>query len=60
MDKRLQEIIKELNKMDIFGDNEGNHNRADNLLLEALRILGADDVATAWEEAKDRAEFWYA
>lgn len=60
MKDELQKIADELDAMPKGGDEEGLHDHADNLLCEALRILGADNVADAFEQAKWRVGFWYA
>lgn len=46
----------ELEHMD--GDPESDHIRADELLCEALRQLGGNDIAEAFEAAGKN--FWYA
>lgn len=42
------------------GLQEFYHRRGDALLLQALRFLGAHEVADAWERAESRAGFWYS
>lgn len=42
------------------GDPELAHDQADDLLLYALRCQGREDVAAAFERARDRIGFWYA
>ena len=42
------------------GDIEDDHLKADGALLDYLRANGAEDVAAAYERARDRLRFWYA
>jgi hypothetical protein len=46
-DVRFANQIKELC---MSGDEDGDHSRADELLIELLRILGFTRTAAAWEE----------
>jgi hypothetical protein len=54
------EVIAELDAMP-EGDNEMAHIRADELLIEFLKLHDAAsyDVAKAWERACKRVGFWY-
>lgn len=55
----LEEIQSELQRIaDHPGDNEIDHSRADDLVGQALYLLGAAEIADAFDEA--RKEFWYA
>jgi len=40
------------------GDPEADHSEGDALLLEAIRLLGYDEIADAFERA--RRGWWYA
>lgn len=57
--KTTEEIVECLRAMH-EGDPEEQHLEADNLLCEYLRAIGHSEVATAYEEARRRVEFWYA
>ena len=57
--KLLVGIVARLNTLSDL-DVESSHIEADNLLLEALRFLGAEDVAKAYEDLRERQGFWYA
>lgn len=41
-------------------DPEADHGRADDLLLEVLEALGAQEVADAYRQADKDVGFWYA
>lgn len=58
-DTRLKQIVVELQAMDGC-DPEAAHARADWLMCEALRLLGAGDIADAFLDARNRLGFWYA
>ena len=49
-------ILAELQSLSTETDTEKAHSRADDLLLEYLRLIGAGDIADAWEAT----EKWYA
>lgn len=51
---RLDYIIEELHSLAALTDREHAHARADTLLLEALRHLGGERVADAWEHSGPR------
>lgn len=55
----MEHFVKELDALP-GDDEEVEHGLADAILLRCLRSLGADDVATAFERARDRVGFWYA
>lgn len=55
-----QEAIAELNSMPANGDEECLHCRADFVVCEVLRSVGCEEVAKAFEEARERVGFWYA
>lgn len=57
-EEERQNIIDKLNGLS--GDNEQSHFDADTFLLEALRLAGYNDIASAWLAASERIEFWYA
>lgn len=42
-------ILIELQSLAVETDAEAAHSRADDLLIEYLRLIGADDMADAWE-----------
>ena len=54
------EAIKQLNAITEDGDKESDHGTADSVLLEYLRASGGQEVADAFERARERAGFWYA
>lgn len=45
---------------DLNDDNEYDHQRADQILLEVLRSNGLSKVADAYARARERVVFWYA
>ena len=49
-------VLLELQSLTDSDDPEVAHCRADDLLIEYLRLVGADDMADAWAEAPK----WYA
>ena len=60
--KEAIDIIKQLNDVEC-GDSEMAHSNADDLLVEALRIVGGEygnDIADAYEACEDRVGFWYS
>lgn len=60
---RLQEILDDLKEAAANPhkqDTEGYHSYADQLLCEALTLLGCEDIAKAYEEAQNAIGFWYA
>jgi hypothetical protein len=60
MMKEVGDLVAELDAIQP-GDPEEAHSDADAILLRALRRLGGDDVASAWERVADRVGgFWYA
>jgi hypothetical protein len=48
--------------LDRLGDEDqhNDHITADDILLAVLRTAGMDDVAAAYERAKDRVSFYYS
>jgi hypothetical protein len=56
--RTLDEIRDEIAAMEPGGDTEGQHARADDLLMESLVLLGRPDIADAFRKAM--AHFWYA
>ena len=54
-----EEVLSRLEAL-TYDDPEGAHYEADRLLMDALLLVGMNDVVTAYLEAKDRAGFWYA
>jgi len=55
----LDEITAEMQRLsDHVGDEESDHVRADELVCQALHILGATELANAYAEA--RSHYWYA
>lgn len=54
-----QETIDSLNALS-NRDKELAHSDSDDLMLEALRLAGWNDVAEAYDAARDRIGFWYA
>ena len=53
---RLDEIVKRLGQLENSRDEELAHSEGDQLLLEALRLLGQSSIADAFE----RIPRWYA
>lgn len=49
-------ILEELRALGDSDDPESAHSRADELVIEYLRLIGADDIADAWADAPK----WYA
>lgn len=49
-------ILEELKSLSESRDAETAHSKADNLLIEYLRLIGANDIADAW----DAVPTWYA
>ena len=45
-------ILVELQSLAAESDAEKAHCRADDLLIEYLRLIGADDMADAWARAR--------
>jgi len=45
---------------DLPDDSEGAHGMADEILCEYLRKIGAAELASAFDDANERIEFWYA
>ena len=55
----LEQIKNELTRIaENPDDNELDHMHADDLIVQALLLLGASEIAIAFTEA--RKEFWYA
>jgi hypothetical protein len=54
-----EDVLQALETMQA-GDNEAVHYAADDLLLNFLRSEGYNDIAEAYERARDRVGFWYA
>ena len=57
-DEIISAIVTKLDALD--GDAERSHAEADKLMQEAFRLLGAKEVADAFERASERVGFWYA
>ena len=55
-----REVIAELAAMKDGGDTEAQHANADRLLVDFLIDAGYEDVARAFEAARERCGFWYA
>lgn len=55
---RLTEILNEMELLALqgHGDPEASHSRADDLLCEALALVGANQIVKAYE----RVSKWYA
>lgn len=53
-----EELLKHLRKD--RGDEEIDHNLAEDLLCDWLRSIGEDEIATAWENAQRVQNWWYA
>ena len=54
-----QEAMRRLSDLE-YGDPEASHSEADDILVAYLTENGAEDVAIAWIDAKERCRFWYA
>jgi hypothetical protein len=59
-DEKKRELILQFEAMEYGSDEEAAHGTADDLLIEFLREIGYEDVADAYEAARDRVGFWYA
>jgi len=55
-----EEAVRRLQSLSPAGDTELQHVMADAILCGVLRFLGHDEVADAFEVAKDEVVFWYA
>lgn len=53
-ESRIDTIIEELRSLAPLQDREQAHARADELLIEAIRLLGGHGVAQAWEQSGER------
>lgn len=58
--KLADDAINMLNSLDPKGDTELQHSEAEEILCGFLRDVGYEEVASAFEEARDRCDFWYA
>jgi hypothetical protein len=62
--KKQQEIVAEyarLIRAEVSSDKEVAHARCDELLLEALRKIGLNELADAWTDVESECNgFWYA
>ena len=56
---KIAEAVEQLDALD-GADPESSHFKADEVLCQTLRELGAGEVADAFERAADRVGFWYA
>lgn len=56
--KSAQEVVDRLKDLD-GGDPGRDRAEADELLLDAIRLVGGHEVAEAWTKAHDRVGFWY-
>ena len=59
----LEEIrtrLLEMSDGDAPGNEEALHLEADQLLLDALRLVGCSEIAWAYNEAKAKVKFWYS
>lgn len=57
--RNIGQILEELRDLDTQ-DCESAHSDADDLLLEALEILGQDELVRVFREACESIPFWYA
>ena len=54
------ESIKKLNDLSLGDDKEAAHWAAEDILIDYLVHIGSDDLADAFEAARDRVGFCYA
>lgn len=56
------EALEALRALPKDGDNEGDHVKADDILVAFLKAHdpACADIAKAYEEARERVGFWYA
>lgn len=57
--RALNKAVKNLDELD-GSDVEAAHVDAEEILLSLLRSSGLGDAAQAFEQARDRVDFWYA
>ena len=57
---KYQESIDQLNAMKEGDDAEIQHGKAEDILCNYLKEIGATELADAFEGACDRVGFWYA
>lgn len=55
-DPDVQDLVEKMQALEAPGDPERSHGDADDLLVEAVRRLGAGDLADSFE----RVPKWYA
>ena len=55
-----QEAIEALNALSHKDDAEITHIIADYILCEVLREVALGEIATAFEDARNRVGFWYS
>jgi len=53
------EAVRRLNELEP-GDTEWLHIEADRIIIRYLQHHDANEVADAWEDARERLGFWYA
>jgi len=53
------EAVRRLNELEP-GDTEWLHIEADRIIIRYLQHHDANEVADAWEDARERLRFWYA
>lgn len=58
--RAASEAVAELDAMPADTDEENAHGEADRILCEVLRESGLNEVADAFERARDRVGFWYS
>ena len=56
--RSLGYAVAELDRL--YGDPEGDHLDAEEILLMFLREIGHGEIADAFKNAKSRCGFWYA
>ena len=58
--KALISAIDKLEAMKYGDDQDAAHSLAEDIICEYLVVIGAKQLADAFEEARDRVGFWYA
>ena len=53
-------IQQAVHRLDVVtGPSDRGHEEADEVLVKYLKSISHARVAHAWEQARDRVEFWY-
>ena len=60
---KASEVIEQLKETNSLSDPEISHGRADDMIIEFLKEhddVECNEVADAYEAARDRVGYWYA